>query len=185
MKRAAIAATIVTFLAILSGCVTAPANPTGPSERLLVGQLVFNLSGFSSDVGTTVNGRQSQGVRIYLMNLTTGKVVKAETHGRNGLFFVADPGPDSYAVIRLYYKAVSGQDLAYINFPLYPPPHFSLTPTGVSDVGLIVAKNVYNGAQSVSSEKAYDQVRRDFSKMFPQSKWNSAKWSHVQVHTGE
>lgn len=185
MRNTLIAAGILTFLVILSGCATAPANPTSPTDTLLVGQLIFNLSGFGSYGGATVNGKQTQGVQISLKNVTTGKIFKTETHGPNGLFYLPNLTPADYLIVHLYYKALAGRAWADVNFRPGPPPQFRLAPTGVSDIGTVIANFGDNGQSNVSLQKAYNLVRSDFSQKFPRSKWNTAGWSPVSIYTGE
>ena len=185
MRNALIAAGIVTFLVTLSGCATAPANPTSPSDTLLVGQLVFNLSGFGTYGGASVNGRQTQSVQISLKNVSTGKIIKTETHSPNGLFYVANLKPADYLIVHLYYKVTSGKAWADVNFRPGPPPQFRLAPAGVTDIGTVVATFDHNGDNAVTSKMSYDQARGDFAKVFRKSEWNSVEWNHVTVYTGQ
>lgn len=167
-----------------AGCVTAPPNPRGKSDTLVVGRLEFHLTGFGSYGSATVNGKQTNDVQITLKNVRTSATVQTSTHGPDGFFFISGLKSDVYEIVRLDYTNVSGNWSAKVT--LIPGTKLAFRPasTGVSNLGLIVADYNADGDNSVSSRRDFEALRTGFQKSFSNSKWNSVQWHDVLPHPG-
>lgn len=166
---------------LVVGCVTAPPNPTSSSDTLLVGQLVFKLSGFKHYGAATVDGTQKNMVQITLRNVFENTDTTVMTHGPHGMFFVSGLKPADYEIVKLYFRKSVGS--AWANVTLRPGTvaDFRLDAGGVTDVGKIAVSFDNGVSNSVESLRGYKAVQSEFAAKFAKSAWNSAKWHDVRL----
>jgi len=185
-----ISISILVTLLLIGGCATIAGvrEPAGPESTLLIGRITLVCRDFPRR--WYINGEHKKGVKLYLMNTSTNKMMCVSSHGKHGFFHLNDPEAGHYVILGFELKITIDRLRITMGYRAEDKSYFVISKNSVNNLGDIMWLESYIKKSSATTFTShgnhnfkfnYDEVKNWYKEIYSNSAWNNENWVSVEI----